>query len=168
VADALLIPGVGLVESGSDALLLPGGVVVYALPAITATIAVMESGGDSVSITAAHIGGESAPATGGGRHRKPWSALDLYGKDPGRMVTAPEPVPPEPVVARVAVAETGKDSCSVAVVAIRRASIAVHESGVDSVRVSAQVRASLAERRNAAVRLLFPNIFADPSGSLAA
>lgn len=28
MADALLIPGVGVVESGSEALLLPGGVVV--------------------------------------------------------------------------------------------------------------------------------------------
>lgn len=36
MADALLIPGVGVVESGSDTLLLPGGVVVGASTPIVA------------------------------------------------------------------------------------------------------------------------------------
>lgn len=66
MADALLIPGVGLVESGSDALLLPGGVVVYALPAITATIAATESGSDTLAATAQIIVSVSVGATESG------------------------------------------------------------------------------------------------------
>ena len=74
MADALLIPGVGLVESGSDALLLPGGVVVYALPAITATIAATESGSDTLAITLTVEADEVPPSVGGG-YRAPDQVL---------------------------------------------------------------------------------------------
>ena len=40
MADALLIPGVGVVESGSDTLLLPGGVVVGASTPISGALSV--------------------------------------------------------------------------------------------------------------------------------
>lgn len=101
---------------------------------------------------------EVVAETGGGRHRKPWSPLDLYGPDPGPIVSlaqSQEGRAPEAVSAALRCVESDGDSFAANGVVLVSVRLRAMESESDAVHVYAVVRAGWDEIARQTAVVLF-------------